>query len=171
MAGGPGGGGAVEDPAQFLLAHTGELKLTDAQVTRLAAIARRSADRRQSLRTQMDSMRSQGMRGERPDSAARAQMRQRMEQMRPAMQRLRDQSQMDRRDAIAVLTPDQQAQAWERIARSGRMGGGGGFRGARMRGGMGGPGRMGMRGGFAPNRSRGGQGLGPRGRGVRPNDR
>jgi len=127
-----GGGGAVEDPAQFLLAHTGEFKLTDAQVTRLAAIARRSADRRRSLRAQMDSMRPQrGPAEARPDSAARARMRQQFEQMRPAMQRLRAQSQADRRDAIALLTPDQQAQAWERIAASGRMrrGGfaGGGF--------------------------------------------
>ena len=166
MGGGPGGGGAVEDPAQFLLAHTGELKLTDAQVTRLAGIARRSAERRQSLRTQMDSMRSQRVRGERPDSAARAQMRQRFEQMRPAMQRLRDQSQADRRDAIAVLTPDQQAQAWERIARSGR--GGAGFRGARGRG-MGGPGRIGARGGNMGGRQPG-QGMGPRGRMRQPND-
>ncbi|HUQ79694.1 MAG TPA: hypothetical protein VM076_01080, partial [Gemmatimonadaceae bacterium] len=92
--GGPGGGGPVEDPAQFLLAHTGELKLTDAQVTRLAAIARRSAERRESLRAQLDSLRPQGgMRGQRPDSAAREGMRQRLEQMRPGMQRLRDQSQ------------------------------------------------------------------------------
>ena len=124
---GPGGmgrrgAGAVEDPAQFLLAHTGELKLTDAQVTRLAAIARRSADRRRSLRVQLDSMRSERGPGRaRPDSAGRERMRQRFDQMRPAMERLRDQSQADRRDAIAVLTPDQQAQAWERIAASGRM--------------------------------------------------
>ena len=165
---GVGGGGAVEDPAQFLLSHTGELKLTDAQVTRLAAIARRSAERRQALRMQLDSVRPQAMRGQRPDSAARDRMRQRFEQMRPAMQRLRDQSQADRRDAIAVLTPDQQAQAWERIARQGRMGAGAGARGNRMRGGMGmgGPGRMGGRGigggrGVAP-------GFGPRGR--QPND-
>ncbi|HUQ82663.1 MAG TPA: Spy/CpxP family protein refolding chaperone [Gemmatimonadaceae bacterium] len=159
-----GGGGAVENPAEFLLSHTGELELTDAQVTRLAAIARRSAVRRQSLRTQLDSLRPQGVRGERPDSAARDRMRQRFEQMRPAMQRLRDQSQADRRDAIAVLTPDQQAQAWERVARQGRMDGGAGFRGNRMRGGtgMGGPGRMGMRGGPP--------GVGPRGRAGRPND-
>src|SRR5690349_17338077 len=101
------GGGAIEDPAQFLLAHTAEFKLTDAQVTRLAAIARRSAERRQALRTQMDSMRFQrGPSGGRPDSAARAQMRQRFEQMRPAMDRVRQQSLTDRRDAIAVLTPD-----------------------------------------------------------------
>jgi Spy/CpxP family protein refolding chaperone len=164
-----GGGGAVENPAQFLLSHTGELKLTDAQVTRLAAIARRSAERRQSLRTQLDSLRPQGTRGQRPDSAARDRMRQRFEQMRPAMQRLRDQSQADRRDAIAVLTPDQQAQAWDRIARRGRMGGG--FRGGRMRGGMGmrGPGRMGGRGGIGGGRG-GAPGFGPRGRARQPND-
>jgi hypothetical protein len=118
---GPGGGGAIDDPAQFLLAHTGELELTDAQVTRLAAIARRSAARRRALLVQMDSMRSQRMAEGRPDSAVRARMRQRFEQMRPAMERLRDQSQADRRDAIAVLTPDQQARAWERIAASGPM--------------------------------------------------
>jgi hypothetical protein len=132
------GGGALDDPAQFLLSHTGELNLTDAQVTRLAAIARRSAERRKSMMTQVDSMRPRFNRGgARPDSAARAQMRQqmqqRMEQMRPQMQKLRDQSLADRRDAIAVLTPDQQAQAWERLAArsSMRMRGG---RGMRQRG-------------------------------------
>ena len=146
MPGGMGGRGPVDDPAQYLLAQTGELNLTDAQVTRLAAIARRSAERRRAFRAQMDSMRpAQGFTGGRPDSAARAQMRQRFEQMRPAMQRLRDQSQADRRDAIAVLTPDQQARAWERIATSGRMQRGGMGRGFRPGRGM--PaGRMGMRG-------------------------
>ena len=141
-------GGAVDDPAQFLLAQTGELNLTDAQVTRLAAIARRSAERRRSLRVQMDSMRPPG--AARPDSAERARVRQRFEQMRPAMQRLRDQAQADRRDAIAVLTPDQQARAWERIAASGRMERGGTGRGFRSGHGMHGnrmstrgPGRMG----------------------------
>ena len=144
MGGGPGGGSAVNDPAQFLLSQTGELKLTDAQVTRLAAIARRSAERRRALRAQMDSLRSQRVRGERPDSAARARMRQQVDQMRPQMERLREQSQADRRDAIAVLTPDQQAQAWERVARSGRGdranfrgGRGAGARRMRMRDGTG----------------------------------
>ena len=134
---GPGGmgaprGGAMDDPAQFLLAQTGELNLTDAQVTRLAAIARRTAERRRALRVQMDSLRTQRPPGGgRPDSAQRAQMRQSFEQMRPAMQRLRDQAQADRRDAIAVLTPDQQARAWERVAASGRMQRGGMGRGFR----------------------------------------
>ena len=137
-------GGAVDDPAQFLLAQTGELNLSDAQVTRLAAIARRSAERRRALRVQMDSLRAQRPAGAvRPDSADRARMRLRFDQMRPAMQRLRDQAQADRRDAIAVLTPDQQARAWERIAASGRMHRGGmgrGFRsGHRMHGNRMGP--------------------------------
>jgi Spy/CpxP family protein refolding chaperone len=155
---GRGGAGAVQDPAEFLLGHTGEFRLTDAQVTRLAAIARRSADRRRSLRAQMDSLRPERPMREGPDSAARARMRQRFDEMRPRMEKLREQSQADRRDAIAVLTPDQQAQAWERIAASGRAnrgamrrgefgrGGarGGGFRGGpmpggRMRGGIGRP--------------------------------
>ena len=138
---GPGGmgapgAGAVDDPAQFLLGRTGELGLTDAQVTRLAAIARRSAERRRATRAQIDSLRSQRPPGTaRQDSAERARMRQRFEQMQPAMERLRAQAQTDRRDAIAVLTPDQQARAWERIAASGRMRGGM-SRGFRPGGGM-----------------------------------
>src|SRR5687768_10433401 len=48
---GPGGPPA----AQMLLAQTGELELTDAQVVRLAAIARRSESRRRALRAAMDS--------------------------------------------------------------------------------------------------------------------
>lgn len=138
MGGGPGGGDALGNPAEFLLSQTGELKLTDAQVTRLAAIARRSADRRRALRAQLDSIRPEMRPGERPDSATRARMRQQFDQMRPTMERLREQSQTDRRDAIAVLTADQQAQAWERIARVGRARAGGGR-------GFGAPGRNGFR--------------------------
>lgn len=126
--------GPLANPAEFLLSHTGELKLTDAQVTRLAAIARRSADRRRVMRERLDSLRRERGLGM-PDSAARAQLRQRAEQMRPEMERLREQTQTDRRDAIAVLTPDQQAQAWERVAVAGRStrGAPGARRGAAMR--------------------------------------
>ena len=152
--GGPRGG-PVDNPAEFLLSQTGELRLTDAQLTRLAAIARRSADRRRSLRAQMDSIRP-ARTTERPDSATRAQLRQRLDQMRPAMERLRDQSQDDRRDAIAVLTPDQQAQAWERVARMGRGGQPGAGRGAGARG------RNGLRGGPMPGPGMRGRGIGPR---------
>ena len=145
----PGGGNAVNNPAEFLLSQTGELKLTDAQVTRLAAIARRSVDRRRALRLRMDSLRPERRQGTRPDSASRERMRERFDQMRPALDQLREQSQADRRDAIAVLSPDQQAQAWERIARSGRDGR------LASRGGMDGPGRRGMRpGGVSGDRMR-----------------
>jgi hypothetical protein len=63
--------------------------------------------------------------------------------MRPNIQRLREQAQSDRRDAIAVLTPDQQALAWERVATMGQM-----RRNALGRGGARGfgPGRAGFRG-------------------------
>ena len=143
------GRGALDDPASFLLAQTGELKLTDAQVSRLAAIARRSAERRRSLRSQVDSMRPRRAFGQRADSATRERMRQQFEQMRPNIQRMRDQTQADRRDAIAVLTPEQQAIAWERVAMMGQMrrsvvGRGGAARGF-------GPARPGLRGGIVPN--------------------
>ena len=148
----PRGGAPADDPAQYLLAHTGEFNLTDAQVTRLAAIARRSAERRRSMRARLDSLRPE--RGTRPDSAARDRMRQRFQEMRPQMDRLREQSLADRRDAISVLTADQQAQAWERMARAGRGGGRSGFR----------------RGGTGHNRNRFGPMRGPRTRNqeIRP---
>jgi hypothetical protein len=149
--------GPLSNPAEFLLARTGELQLTDAQVTRLAGIARRSAERRRAMRASLDSMRPEGGRAALRDSAARQQLRQRAEQMRPAMERLREQSLADRRDAIAVLTPDQQARAWEQVAASGRS-----MRGQRGRpGGMRGMGmRRGMRGGMAVPRG-GPRRLGP----------
>ncbi len=127
-AGGPGAGGpgAGGDPASHFLAHTGDLKLTDQQVTRLAAIARRAGDRRTALRARVDSMRAanrpqapngapDGMPGATPRATRLP---------RPAVppmlnaaevQRLRDQSHAELRDAIAVLTADQQATAWEML--------------------------------------------------------
>ena len=155
----PGGpmSGPLANTAEFLLSQTGELKLTDAQVTRLAAIARRSADRRRAMRARLDSVRPEFTPGARPDSATRAQLRQRAEQMRPQMERLREQTQTDRRDAIAVLSADQQAQAWERVATMGRaMRDGPGGRGMGMR-------RGGMRRGDVGPHAPGGGGLGPPG--------
>ena len=116
-------GGMSRDVASMLLSHTGELKLTDAQVTRLAAIARRTADRRQSMRASMDSMRpvrDSATRRAGPTPAARA-----------MMERLRDQGHTDLRDALSVLTADQQATAWETMAQRGGPPGqmGGGMRG------------------------------------------
>ncbi|HEX7981379.1 MAG TPA: hypothetical protein VF461_22405 [Gemmatimonadaceae bacterium] len=110
---GPGGGG---DVASFLLSHTGELKLSDQQVTRLAAIARRSADRRQSAMRTMDSLMARGP--QRRDSAGRGRFAPSPE-LRATAERLRDQRHTDLRDALGVLTPDQQATAWELSARRG----------------------------------------------------
>ena len=45
--------------ASMLLAQSAELKLSDAQVTRLAAVARRTSERRTANRTALDSLRTQ----------------------------------------------------------------------------------------------------------------
>src|ERR1041385_1103775 len=67
---GPGRGGAGRGAA-FLLSHTGDLELTDAQVVKLAAIARRGAVRLRGMRARMDSA-GVGARGPRgPGRAAR----------------------------------------------------------------------------------------------------
>src|SRR6478609_7846300 len=60
MAGVPGRGGAspIAATADFLLAHTGDLALTDAQVVRLAAISRRTDARRKTMMARMDSARA-----------------------------------------------------------------------------------------------------------------
>lgn len=114
--GGPGRGGAspIGATADFLLAHTGDLALTDAQVVRLAAISRRTDARRKAMIARMDSARAAPAPG---DSA-----RPRGRGLRPGappsaeLARARDQMHADVRDAIAVLTPDQQATAWMMIA-------------------------------------------------------
>ena len=81
-------GPAATDGPDLFLAHAGDLQLTDQQVVRLAAIARRASERRRVAPATMDSARS----------AAHA----------------------DLRDALAVLTPDQQASAWEMLRRDRR---------------------------------------------------
>lgn len=124
-----GFGGPGERGAEFFLARTGELRLTDAQVVRLAAIARRSADRRRAMRASMDSL--GGRRRLRGDSADRAARLRDMDQMRARFDRERDQARTDMRDALAVLTPDQQAMAWEMAGRGGP--GGRAARGERCR--------------------------------------
>jgi hypothetical protein len=124
-----GSGGRPGAGAEFFLARTGELRLTDAQVVRLAAIARRSADRRRATRASMDSLAAR--RGARRDSADRALRTREMEQLRARFERERDASRGDLRDALAVLSPDQQAMAWEMTSRrgpGGRAARGGPFR-------------------------------------------
>lgn len=95
------------DAASMFLARTGELRLTDAQVTRLAAIARRAADRRRALRARVDSLRAAAPVANAPAAG---------QPLRADLERMREQARADLRDALAVLTPDQQAQAWEAMA-------------------------------------------------------
>lgn len=121
---GPGGRGA-----EFFLARTGELRLTDAQVVRLAAIARRSAERRRAMRVSMDSVGAR--RRLRGDSADRAARQREIEQIRARFDRDREQARADMRDALAVLTAEQQAMAWEMTGRGGP--GGRAARGQRFR--------------------------------------
>jgi Spy/CpxP family protein refolding chaperone len=123
------------DVAEQLLAHTGELKLSDQQVTRLAAIARRGADQRQAMRRTMDSL--MNARSAVRSDSARAR-REPSQEVRAAADRMRDQVHADLRDALAVLSPDQLATAWEMVPNRGP---GLGFRGD-FRGGPGRPGRV-----------------------------
>src|SRR6478609_585141 len=125
MAGVPGRGGAspIAATADFLLAHTGDLALTDAQVVRLAAISRRTEARRKTMMARMDSARAAARPASR-DSAGPEGRRHGPPGSPPAeLQRARDQLHTDVRDAIAVLTPDQQANAWMMIAGRPPLGG------------------------------------------------
>ena len=127
----PGAGPA--HGASWFLAHTGELQLTDAQVTRLATIARRGDTRRRALRATMDSVMTsrRAAAAEGPPAPPSPQIQQQMQQR---MQQQFEQERTDLRDALAVLTADQQATAWMMV--SGPRGGGqpGGPRGMRDRG-------------------------------------
>lgn len=105
--------------AEFLLAASGALKLSDQQVTRLAAIARRTAARREAVRASFDSLRTQRAPEMRMDSAARRAGAARTGPLAQAFRNEREQTHADLREALAVLTPDQLAQAWEMIARRG----------------------------------------------------
>ena len=96
--------------AEMLLSQVGPLQLTDAQVVRLAAIARRTEERHRALRTRLDSLRPRRAPG---DSAAR---RERPMPPTDLFERERDASHADLRDALAVLTADQQARAWEMMS-------------------------------------------------------
>jgi hypothetical protein len=124
--GAPGGGRS----AQMFLARSAELDLTDAQIVKLAAIARKSETRQRARRAAMDSARTRF--AQPGDSVARRAFGQRMQ---GDMEKERDLSRVELRDALAILTPDQQAKAWEMNANRGRPG----------RGPGGGAGRMGDR--------------------------
>jgi len=112
------GGGPAAPAVEMLLAQTGPLHLTDAQVVRLAAIARRAEDRHRALRTRLDSLRPRRALGG-PDSTAR---RTREAFPTDLFECEREASHNDLRDALAVLSPDQQARAWEMAAARRGMG-------------------------------------------------
>ena len=116
------------DVASRFLSQTGELKLTDQQVTRLAAIARRSAEHRQTVRSSLDSLRPQRFG---PSGAGRDSVRRQgpPAAARVLAMRMRDQAHADVRDALAVLTPDQLATAWGMMSRRGGVGRSDGFGG------------------------------------------
>jgi len=103
-------GGAMG--AEHFLARTGELGLTDQQVVRLAAIARRAEARRAEQRANMPAM-GQGMRMRAQaapnDSAARQARAAAAQQVRTRMQEMRAAREADLKEALSVLTPDQQA--------------------------------------------------------------
>ena len=105
--------GPAGDVASFLLAHTAELKLSDQQVTRLAALARRAGERRQAAMRTMDSLATRRMRN---DSAGRGPGGP-PPALRAEAERQREQRHSDLREALGLLTPDQQATAWELRAR------------------------------------------------------
>jgi hypothetical protein len=109
--------GMPMDAASMFLAHTGDLQLTDAQVTRLAAIARRSEARQKAMHARMDSaMKSmhEGMEMSRDGNGpARAMMMMRMPMMSEADRKAQHE---DDREAFSVPTPDQLATAWEMMS-------------------------------------------------------
>jgi hypothetical protein len=129
---GPGGGargfgrGPLQNAAEFLLSNSTALELSNDQVVRLAELARTSEARQQEVREQMQGVRPQTRDQQQIDPAVREQMRGMMEQRRTELTSEREQ-------AIAVLSTEQQAQAWELLAsaRPQRMAGRAG--GPRMR--------------------------------------
>jgi hypothetical protein len=118
--------GMMPDAASMFLGSAGQLQLSDSQVTRLAAIARRAASRRETMRAHMDSamtaVRSRaGMEMSREGSGDGAAMMMMPMPASSAAQRAAQHD--DDRDAFAVLTPDQLATAWELMAAHHPMGG------------------------------------------------
>jgi hypothetical protein len=117
----------MPDAASMFLGHAGQLQLNDSQVTRLAAIARRSAARQQAMHARMDSAMTaarsrEGMQMSRDGASDGAAM---MMMMSMPMQTSAERAAQheDDRDAFSVLTADQLATAWEMMASHHPMGG------------------------------------------------
>jgi len=100
------------DAASMFLGCTGELQLTDAQVTKLATIARRSQARQAAMRARMDSAMTTARMSDGGQDGGAPMM---MVVLRRSMPTDAEQKAQhdDDRDAFAILTPDQLATAWE----------------------------------------------------------
>ncbi|MEX2570897.1 MAG: Spy/CpxP family protein refolding chaperone [Gemmatimonadota bacterium] len=101
--------GPLASSAEFLLSHTARLELTNDQVVRLAEIARQAEARRTELRASLQAARPQAQ----PTPEARLELR---ERMRETMESVSAEAERERGEAIAVLTAEQQARAWELLA-------------------------------------------------------
>jgi hypothetical protein len=101
------------DAASMFLGCTGELQLTDAQVTKLASIARRSQARQDAMRARMDSI--VATRSSDGQDGAGMMMTVVMRRAMPTDAERKAQHEDDR-DAFAVLTADQLATAWESMS-------------------------------------------------------
>ena len=105
-------GGMMMDAASMFLAHTGELQLTDAQVTKLAAIARRAESREKAMHARMDSAMAHAKAEAGHDGMGDGMMMMRMRMFMPTEAERKAQHEDDR-EAFSIPTPDQLATAWE----------------------------------------------------------
>src|SRR5262249_55237315 len=103
------------DAASMFLGCTGELQLTDAQVTKLAAISRRSQARQDAMRARMDSAMMTARSSDGGQDAGASMMMVMFRRSMPTDAERKAQHDDDR-DAFAVLTPDQLATAWESMS-------------------------------------------------------
>jgi len=103
------------DAASMFLGCTGELQLTDAQVTKLAAIARRSQARQDAMRARMDTAMTSARSMDGGQDGGAPMMMVMLRRAMPTDAERKAQHEDDR-DAFAVLTPDQLATAWESMS-------------------------------------------------------
>ena len=96
--------------ASMLLGMTGELKLSDNQVTHLAALARSAAAQQDAMHASMDSLHRAMMSHH---DAGTSMMERMPADMDARMKSVHEQMHANVRDALSVLTPDQLATAWE----------------------------------------------------------
>ncbi|MBV9773321.1 MAG: hypothetical protein JO040_05195 [Gemmatimonadetes bacterium] len=101
--------GMMRSPIARLLEQRDTLRLTAEQVTRLEAIDRDLQQQNQPYTQQLQQLRPEGgQRREDMSDADREAMRERFEQLRPLMEKMRSNNQAAMEKAKAVLTPEQQ---------------------------------------------------------------